>query len=119
MDKAVKDHTTQFFETMKAARLPKPQFPSTKEEIDRAWKMVNNLDNPPKLTPDYDRQIEKAHKRREDPRLLRSSPPRLVAQLGQQKNQSIPPLKVFSETVQTRGSWIPPTEEMVVDPEFE
>ena len=103
---------------MKAAKVPKPQFPSTPEEIDRAWKMVNNLDNPPKLTPDYDRQIEKAHKRIEDPRLLRSSPPRLVAQLGQQKNQSIPPLKVFSEHVQT-GSWFPPTEEEVVDPDFE
>ena len=30
-----------------------------------------------------------------------------------------PPLKVFFETVQTGGSWIPPTEEEVVDPEFE
>ena len=121
LDKAIKDHTTQFFATMKAARVPKPQFPSTKEEIDQAWKMVNTLDNPPKLTPDYDRQIEKAHKRKEDPRLKSSSPPCLVAQLGQQKKQSIPPpspLKVFSEHVQT-GSWFPPTEEEVVDPDFE
>ena len=53
--------------------------------------MVENLNNPPKLTPDYERQIERAHKRREDPRLLRTTPPRLVPQLGQQKKQSIPP----------------------------
>ena len=85
-----------------------------------AWKLVNTLDNPPKLTPDYDRQIEKAYKRRQDPRLLTCSPPRLFSRLGQQKKQSIPPpLKVFSETVQTGGSWIPPTEEEVVDPDFE
>ena len=42
----------------------------------------------------------------------------MVPQLGQQKKQSIPPLKVFSEHVQT-GSWFPPTEEEVVDPDFE
>ena len=104
---------------MKAARVPKPQFPSTKEEVDRAWKLVNTLDNPPKLTSDYNRQIEKAHKRREDPRLLRTSPPRLVAQLGQQKKQSFPPLKVFSEHVQTGSAWFPPAEEEAVDPVFE
>ena len=51
LDKAVKDNTTQFFATMKAARVPKPQFPSTQEEIDMACKMVNTLYNPPKLTP--------------------------------------------------------------------
>ena len=82
MTKAIQDHTRGFFAKMKAARVPKPQFPSTKEEVDKAWKMVKTLDNPPKLTPDYDRQIEKAHNQREDPRLLRTSPPRLVAQLG-------------------------------------
>ena len=118
LDKAVKDHITQFFATMKAARVPKPQFPSTKEEVDRAWKLVNTLDNPPKLTSDYNRQIEKAHKRIVDPRLLRTSLPRLVAQLGQQKKQSFPPLKVFSEHVQT-GSWFPPAEEEAVGPDFE
>ena len=91
LDKAIKDHTTQFFATMKAAKVPKPQFPSTEEEVNKAWKMVETLNNPPKLTPDYDRQIERAHKQREDPRLLRTTPPRLVPQLGQQKKQSIPP----------------------------
>ena len=87
LTKAVQDHTKGFFASMKAARVPKPQFPSTKEEVDKAWKMVEILDNPPKLIGDYERQIEKAHKRREDPRLKSSSPPRSVAQLGQQKNQ--------------------------------
>ena len=91
LEKASKDHTAQFFAAMKAARVPKPQYPSTKEEVAKAWKMVENLNNPPKLTPDYDRQIERAHKRREDDRLLRTTPPRLVPQLGQQKKQSIPP----------------------------
>ena len=82
---------------MKAAKVPKPQFPSTEEEVNQAWKMVENLNNPPKLTPDYERQIERAHKRREDPRLLRTTPPRLVPQLGQQKKQSIPPEGVFRD----------------------
>ena len=91
---------------MKAARVPKPQFPSTEEEIDMAWKMVNTLDNPPKLTPDYERQIERAHKRREDPRLLRTTPPRLVPQLGQQKKQSIPPEGVFR--ARADGVVVPP-----------
>ena len=82
--------------------------------------MVENLNNPPKLTPDYERQIERAHKRREDPRLLRTTPPRLVPQLGQQKKQSIPPPPegVFRDGADG-GSWFPPTEEEVVDPEFE
>ena len=90
LDKAVKDHTKQFFATMKAAKVPKPQFPSTKEEVNKAWEMVDNLDNPPKLTPDYDRQIEKAHKRREDRLKSSSASGNSVAQLGQQKNQSFP-----------------------------
>ena len=76
---------------MKAAKVPKPQFPSTEEEINKAWKMVENLNDSPKLTSDYTRQIEKATKRRKDDRLLRTTPPRLVPQLGQQKKQSIPP----------------------------
>ena len=80
-------------------------------------KMVNTLDNPPKLIGDYDRQIEKAHKRRED-RLIKSSSAsgNSVAQLGQQKNQSFPPLKVFSDYVLT-GSGYAASEEGV-DLEF-
>ena len=62
LDKSVKEHTAQHFAKMKAAKVPKPQYPSTEEEVAKAWKMVENLNNPPKLTPDYDRQIERAHK---------------------------------------------------------
>ena len=83
---------------MKAAKVPKPQFPSTEEEVNKALKMVEKLNDPPKLTSDYTRQIEKATKRRKDDRLLRTTPPRLVPQLGQQKKQSISPLKVYSNT---------------------
>ena len=119
LEKASKEYTAQYFAKMKAAKVPKPQFPSTEEEINKAWKMVDTLNDPPKLTSDYQRQIEKATKRRTDDRLLMTTPPRLVPQLGQQKKQSIPDLKVFSETVQTGGSWIPPTEDMVIDPDFE
>ena len=117
LSKAVQDDTKNFFEIMKRARVPQPQFPSTKEEVDKAWKMVKTLDNPPVLIGDYERQIEKAHKRREDRLKSSSASMNSVAQLGQQKNQSFPPLKVFSDYVLT-GSGYAAAEEEGVDPEF-
>ena len=77
LDKSVKEHTAQHFAKMKAAKVPKPQYPSTEEEVAKAWKMVENLNDPPKLTSDYQRQIEKATKRRTDDRLLMTTPPPL------------------------------------------
>ena len=59
--------------------------------------MVDNLHNPPVSIGDYERQIMKADKRRED-RMKSSASGKSVAQLRQQKNQSCPPLKVFSDT---------------------
>ena len=102
---------------MKLGRVPQPEFPITKEEINKAWKMVKTLDNPPVLIGDYERQIEKAHKRREDRLESSSASGNSVAQLGQQKNQSFPPLKVFSDYMQT-GSSIAAAEEGV-DPDLQ
>ena len=53
--KAVQDQIKGFFERMKQARVPQPEFPSTKEEVDKAWKMVNTLNNLPVLIGDYER----------------------------------------------------------------
>ena len=66
LEKTVQDKNKAFFESIKLARVPQPEFPNTKEEINKAWKMVKTLDNPLVLIGDYERQIEKAHKRRED-----------------------------------------------------
>ena len=41
-----------------------PEFPSTEEEVDKAWKMVNNLNNLPVLIGDYERQIIKSDEAR-------------------------------------------------------
>jgi hypothetical protein len=75
------------------------EFPSTPEEHAACVKMVKNLQQPPPiLTPDYDRSIIKSAEAQQQ-RLKSSSAPRsTVPQLGEQKNQSCPPLKVFSHT---------------------
>ena len=77
--------------------------------------MVDNLNNPPVLIGDYERQIIKSDEARKA-RVTKSSSAsgKSVAQLGQQKNQSCPPLKVFSDT--EVGSSKAAAEH--VDPEF-
>ena len=86
-----------------------------KEEVDKAWKIMNTLNNPPVLIGDYERQIIKADEWREKRVKSISASGKSVAQLGQQKNQSCPPLKVFSDT--EVGSSRAAAEEHV-DPEF-
>ena len=102
-----------FFTSLK--RPKQPEFPSTKEEVDKAWKMVDNLNNPPVLIGDYERQIIKSDEARQARVNSTSASGKSVAQLGQQKNQSCPPLKVFSDT--GVGSSRAAAEE--VDPEFD
>ena len=85
------------------AKAPKePDFPNTEEDKARALKMVKTLHQPePSLSSDYDRSILKSHQ--ETVRSKKSSSAsrrcgKLVDELGQQKKQSISPLKVFSNT---------------------
>ena len=88
----------QWFANLK--KKPKaPEFPVTPEENGVVFKMLKALEQPPpRLTPHYDRSIRKsaeANKRRPK---SSSASRKLVPQLGEQKNQSSPPLKVFSNT---------------------
>ncbi len=110
--------TKAYFEKMKAQReKQKKLFPSTPAEVAKSWVMVDNLNNPPVYDLDYDRQIKKSDDaRRERVKKSRSSGSgKSVAQLGLQKNQSCPPLKVFSDaevgTSRTAAEW-------AIDPEF-
>ena len=54
----VRDQVKAFFEKRKQPK--QPEFPSTPQEVDKAWKMVDNLNNPPVLIGDYERQIIKS-----------------------------------------------------------
>ena len=96
-EEIVKDQGHTWLENLKKPK--QPDFPSTKEEVDKAWKIVKTLNNPPVLIGNYERQIIKANERRKE-RVKKSSSAsgKSVAQLGQQKNQSCPPLKVFFDT---------------------
>ena len=80
-----------------------PDFPSTPEDLARVNKMLKAFEQPPpRLTPDYDRSILKSAKAKEQRLKSSSASGKSVAQLGQQKNQSknqsCPPLKVYSNT---------------------
>jgi hypothetical protein len=113
LEKAVEDEKKTFFASLK--RPKQPEFPSTPQEVEKALKMVDNLNNPPVLIGDYERQIIKSDAARKARVANNSSASgKSVAQLGQQKNQSCPPLKVFSNT--EVGSSRAAAEE--VDPEF-
>ena len=78
--------------------------------------MLKTLEQPPpRLTPDYDRQIRKsvqANKERSKSSSA-SGKGKSVPQLGEQKNQSCPPLKVFSNTAEGSS-----TGDVAIDPEF-
>ena len=95
-----------------------PDFPDTEEDKARALKMVKTLYQPePRLTPDYERFIQKAHDEKERSKKSTSGSGKCgksVDQLGQQKNQSIPPLKVHSNTEVGQSTYA--GEE--IDPEF-
>ena len=72
--------------------------PKNQQEVividpEKAKKLLKNLKRPPPvLLSDYDRSIVKSYAKPE--RRIRKQ----VPQLGEQKNQSCPPLKVFSNT---------------------
>ena len=85
-----------------------PDFPNTEEDKARALKMVKTLYQPePRLTPDdYERYILKAHAAKKSTRGSGKCG-KSVAQLGKQKKQSIPPLKVPSTAAHEE-----------IDPEF-
>ena len=84
---------------MAGLKRPKePEFSSTPQEVDACWKMVKTLEQPlPRLSSDYDRSIRKSHEAKKRSKSSSASR-KLVAQLGEQKNQSCPPLNVFSDT---------------------
>ena len=79
-----------------------PDFPNTEEDKARALKMVKTLYQPePRLSSDYDRSILKSHDEKVRSKKNSSASEKCgktVNQLGEQKNQSIPPLKVYSNT---------------------
>jgi len=78
-----------------------PDFPNTEEDKARALKMVKTLYQPePRLIPDYDRSILKSHEEKVRSKSSSASEKsgKSVDQLGQQKKQSISPLKVYSNT---------------------
>ena len=61
--------------------------------------MLKNLEQPPpRLSSDYERSIRKSHEANKERSKSSSASRKSVAQLGEQKNQSCPPLKVFSDT---------------------
>ena len=84
------------------ASLEKPkatEFPSTPEEKAAVFKMLKTLEQPPpRLTPDYDRSIRKSVQANKERSKSSSASGKSVPQVGEQKNQSCPPLKVFSNT---------------------
>lgn len=79
-----------------------PIFPRTEEDVAKAIAQVKLMAvYPPPLPEDYDRSIRKSAEAKEQ--RLQSisssgkSSEKSVAQLGEQKNQSCPPLKVYSD----------------------
>ena len=94
-----------------------PEFPVTPEDHAACVKMVKTLAQPPPtLSADYERSILKSAEAKEQ-RLKSTSKSsgKSVAQLGQQKNQSCPPLIVYSDT-EACSSRDPAPDD--IDPEF-
>jgi hypothetical protein len=84
---------------VKAHFAPKRVEPREKLDPAVVEKFIHNFSNPePPLRPDYERQIIKSVAR--EKRTSRASR-KTVPQLGEQKNQSCPPLQVFSDTRKT------------------
>ena len=74
-----------------------PEFPATSEEKAAVFKMLKTLEQPPPiLIPDYDRSIRKSAEANRQRSKSSSASGKSVPQLGEQKNQSCPPLKVIS-----------------------
>ena len=93
-------HYQQWLADMANKKKPKePEFPVTPEDHAACVKMVKTLAQPPPtLTADYERSILKSAEAKEQRLKSSKSSGKSVAQLGQQKNQSCPPLQVYSDT---------------------
>jgi hypothetical protein len=77
-----------------------PKQPEPKEKIDptKAKQFLKNLTRPPPSLPsNYDRSIMKSHKEHVQRSGSSSARGKTIPQLGEQKNQSCPPLNVFSD----------------------
>ena len=103
--KIVQTEVNNLFEGVKAKRHPPPE-----EKVDpvKAKRTIDALRKPPKSPPktNFERITEKAYlqaKRSEstlsDQRLKERAAGKKIAQLGEQANQSCPPLKVSSDIV--------------------
>jgi hypothetical protein len=85
-----------------------PKRPSPKKKIDpvKGRRCLDALERPPPCPPlsDYDRSIQKSHR---DPQQRSESSGsargKTIPQLGEQKNQSCPPLKVFTDIANDPG----------------
>lgn len=99
-----------------------PEFPNTPEDHPACMKMLKNLTDPPPLLPaDYERSILKSAQAKKQRLKSSTSSGKSVAQLGQQKNQSCPPLKVYSDTkVCSSGAAVEQRNDETtgIDPEF-
>jgi len=93
-------HYQQWLADMANKKKPKePEFPVTPEEHAACVKMVKTLAQPPPtFAADYERSIRKSAEAKEQRLKSSKSSGKSVAQLGLQKNQSCPPLKVYSDT---------------------
>jgi hypothetical protein len=109
------DVNAQHQEWLASLKKPKAaEFPSTPAEKAAVFKMLKTLEQPPpRLTPDYDRQIRKSVQANKERSKSSSASGKSVPQLGEQKNQSCPPLKVFSNTAEGSS-----TGDVAIDPEF-
>jgi hypothetical protein len=91
LDAAAKAHYEQWKIDMANKKKPKePLFPRTPEDHAACVGLVKQLHDPPRQTPDYERSITKSAEAKE------RKVGKEVALLGQQKKQSVEPLKVYS-----------------------
>ena len=94
-----KGETDKWFANLKVKKAKAPEFPDTPEEKAAVSKMLKTLKQPPpKLTPDYERSIRKSVEANKQRSKSSSASRKSVPQLGEQKKQLCPPLKVFSNT---------------------
>ena len=104
--KIVRAEVTNFFEGVKAKKHPPPE-----EKIDpvMAKRTIDALKQPPPSPPqsNYDRIIERSYIKAE--RSGSTISDQKIAQLGEQANQSCPPLKVSSDIVANHPVILPGT----------
>ena len=113
--KIVEAEVKNFFEGVKANKHPPPE-----EKVDpvKAKRTIDALKRPPPSPPqsNYDRIIQRSYIKAEwsgstisDQRLAERRAGKKIAQLGEQANQSCPPLKVSSDIVANLPGMVPDT----------